>query len=81
MARRQIDLPPTLVPIGLSRIEASAFIGVSASLFDEMVKDGRMPKPKAINSRTVWDRRAIERAFDLLPGGSDDGGGEWDVET
>ncbi|TGU85525.1 hypothetical protein EN829_062485, partial [Mesorhizobium sp. M00.F.Ca.ET.186.01.1.1] len=70
MARRQIDLPPTLVPIGLSRIEASAFIGVSASLFDEMVKDGRMPKPKAINSRTVWDRRAIERAFDLLPPGS-----------
>lgn len=81
MTRRQIDLPPTLVPIGLSRIEAAAFIGVGASLFDEMVKDGRMPKPKAINSRTVWDRRAVERAFDLLPGGGDDGGGEWDVET
>ncbi|RWH31596.1 hypothetical protein [Mesorhizobium sp.] len=81
MARRQIDLPPTLVPRGLSREVAAAYVGVGASLFDEMVKDGRMPKPKTINTRTVWDRRAVDRAFDLLPGGGDDGGGEWDVET
>jgi integrase len=41
---------------------------VSPSLFDEMVKDGRMPAPKRINSRIVWDRRQLDRAFDDLPG-------------
>lgn len=62
-------LPPNLPPRGLSRTEAAAYIGVSASLFDMMVKDGRMPKPKNINSRTVWDIRRIDKAFDELPGG------------
>jgi hypothetical protein len=36
-------------------------------LFDDMVKDGRMPQPKRINSRTVWDRRQLDAAFDQLP--------------
>lgn len=44
------------------------YIVISPSLFDEMVKDGRMPRPKRINSRTVWDVRAIVKAFDRLPG-------------
>ncbi|RUW19318.1 hypothetical protein EOA34_29930, partial [Mesorhizobium sp. M4B.F.Ca.ET.013.02.1.1] len=44
-------LPSSLPPRGLSRLEAAAYIGVSASLFDQLVKDGRMPKPKRINSR------------------------------
>jgi hypothetical protein len=61
---------------GLSRIAASQYIGVSPSLFDQMVADGRMPSPKRINSRTVWDRVKLDLAFDSLP----DGGGEnpWD---
>ena len=25
-----------------------------------------MPKPKRINTRTVWDRRKIDEAFDIL---------------
>jgi hypothetical protein len=52
---------------GLSRIEAAAYVGVSPSLFDLMVQDGRMPGPKLINTRTVWDRFAVDRAFDQLP--------------
>jgi len=40
---------------GLSRIEAAGYVGVSPSLFDLMVQDGRMPGPKLINTRTVWD--------------------------
>ncbi|WP_371877932.1 hypothetical protein [Shinella zoogloeoides] len=41
-----------------------------------------MPAPKRMNSRTVWDRLALDRAFDKLPGGTTDdaGAGEWDVE-
>ena len=63
-------------PRGLSRAEAARYVGVSPSLFDCMVKDGRMPPPKRINSRTVWDRRRLDEAFDSLPG--DDLGNPWD---
>jgi predicted DNA-binding transcriptional regulator AlpA len=54
-------------PRGLSREEAAYYVGVSASMFDLMVKDGRMPQPKEINARRVWDRRRLDEAFDALP--------------
>jgi predicted DNA-binding transcriptional regulator AlpA len=65
---------------GLSRMEGAIYVGVSATLFDEMVKDGRMPKPKRINGRVVWDIWALDEAFSELP--DQDGhkaGGSWDV--
>jgi predicted DNA-binding transcriptional regulator AlpA len=52
---------------GLSRVESAIYVGVSATLFDEMVKDGRMPMPKRINGRVVWDIRALDEAFEALP--------------
>jgi len=58
---------PSLPPRGLSRTEAAAYIGVSPTLFDAMVADGRMPGPKRINARTVWDRLKVDAAFDALP--------------
>jgi predicted DNA-binding transcriptional regulator AlpA len=58
---------PGLEPVGLSREEAACHIRVSPSLFDQMVKDGRMPQPKRINSRTVWVRLEVERKFNALP--------------
>jgi hypothetical protein len=61
------DIAHTLLPRGLSREEAAEYIGVSASLFDRLVEDGRMPRPKAINSRVVWDRQRLDVAFDVLP--------------
>ncbi|CCV08648.1 conserved hypothetical protein [Mesorhizobium metallidurans STM 2683] len=54
-------------PRGLTREEAARYIGVGTTLFDEMVADGRMPKPKRINSRAVWDRVALDIAFTSLP--------------
>jgi predicted DNA-binding transcriptional regulator AlpA len=68
--------PQRIEPRGLSRIDAAAYLGVSPSMFDLMVKDGRMPPPKRINSRTVWDRRQLDAAFENLPGG--DGENPWD---
>jgi predicted DNA-binding transcriptional regulator AlpA len=53
--------------IGLSRAEAAEYIGVSTSLFVEMVSDGRMPPAKQINSRKVWMRTKVEKAFAELP--------------
>src|SRR5438270_13850392 len=55
-AARPINFASALPPRGLSRNQAAGYIGVSPSLFDKMVADGRMPGPKRINKRTVWDR-------------------------
>lgn len=60
-------LPPSLAPRGLSRAQAAAYIGTGTTLFDEMVLDGRMPQPKIINSRTIWDRAKLDEAFSVLP--------------
>jgi len=54
-------------PRGLSREEAARYVGVGTTKFDEMVKDGKMPKPKRVGSRTVWDRVALDIAFTDLP--------------
>lgn len=60
-------LPP-LTRRGLHRDESAAYVGISPSKFDEMIADGRMPKPKQIDGRKVWDVRALDSAFDDLPG-------------
>lgn len=54
---------------GLCRGEATECIGVGVPKFDAMVADGRMPAPRRIDGRRVWDRRPVDRAFDLLEGG------------
>lgn len=42
-------------------------VNFTPRLFDELVKDGRMPKPKKINSRLVWDHLRLDEAFTALP--------------
>lgn len=66
-AERRDVLPLSLPPRGISRVEAARYVGISPTTFDEMVRDGRMPKPKRIGIRTVWDVRALDIAFDALP--------------
>jgi len=53
------------------------YVGVGTTLFDEMVKDGRMPAPKRINGKTIWDRVQLDEAFMALPCEADDN--PWDV--
>ena len=60
--RRASTLPPSLAPRGLSRSQAAEYVGISPSLFDEMVKDGRMPAAKCVNSRRVWGSLQPEEA-------------------
>jgi len=71
-------LPPSLAPRGLSRIQAAEYIGVGTTKFDEMVDDGRMPRPKRIDGRNVWDRIKLDEAFAAL---EDEGRlkNEWDA--
>lgn len=56
-----------LEPRGLSRVKAAAYIDVSPTKFGQLVKDGRMPLPKRIDGRKVWDRRKLDEAFEALP--------------
>jgi hypothetical protein len=43
-----------------------------------MVSDGRMPKPKRIDGRTVWDRVKLDEAFAALDEGEAPTSNEWD---
>jgi predicted DNA-binding transcriptional regulator AlpA len=63
---------------GLSRDEAAMYCGVSATLFDRMVNDGRMPGPRRIDGRKVWDIRALDVAFDNLPSEDSTAGTGWE---
>ena len=67
MRDRENILPTSLPPRGLSRVQSAAYIGVSPTLFDEMVEDRRMPQPVRINARVVWDRLQLDEAFAALP--------------
>jgi hypothetical protein len=48
-------------------------------MFDAMVNDGRMPKPKRINTRCVWDVQRLALAFKALP--DEDNLNPWDTAT
>jgi predicted DNA-binding transcriptional regulator AlpA len=56
-------------PRGLRREAAADWVGLSPSKFDEMVKDGRMPKPKRVDGCVIWDRYSLDAAFEALPDG------------
>ncbi|MGH1571755.1 XRE family transcriptional regulator [Methylobacterium sp. P31] len=62
---------------GLRREEAALYVGVGPTKFDEMVRDGRMPRPKRIDGCVVWDLRRLDAAWDALDGG-DGETNEWD---
>ena len=69
-------LPPSLAPRGLSRVQAAKYVGTGTTKFDEMVKDGRMPAPKQVDGRKIWDRLGLDDYFAALP--SDEDANPWD---
>lgn len=73
---RWLVLPPTAR--GLHRVDAARYVGVSATKFDELVRIGQMPAPKRIGTRRVWDVRALDLAFDALPGHTPGEHNPWD---
>jgi hypothetical protein len=58
--------PYSYPPRGLAREEAARYIGVSPNKFEELVASGRMPKPKWVDRRRVWDRYQLDVAFNEL---------------
>jgi excisionase family DNA binding protein len=65
MTSRRIERP--IPRRGLSRVEAAIYLGISPSKFDELIRDGRMPAPKRIDGRKVWDIQNLDVAFDAFP--------------
>ena len=53
---------------GLDRDEAALFIGVPLPTFDQMVSDGRLPRPVKIGDEDIWDLEALDKAFSRLAG-------------
>ncbi len=57
-------MPHGAWPRGLSREQAAAYTGVSPNTFVAEVKRGVWPKPEARGHRRIWDRLAMDRAWD-----------------
>jgi hypothetical protein len=50
------------------RVQAAAdWVGLGTTKFLEMVADHRMPSGKLVDGCRVWDRYALDEAFDALP--------------
>jgi hypothetical protein len=62
----------------LSREEAAMYVGVSPGKFNQMLSDGRMPVPRRIDARKVWDIRDLDLAFESLPKEDTPAAGSWD---
>ena len=58
--------PLPWLPRGLNRLQAATYIGVSGGTFDKLIEDGRMPEPIKVGARRIYDRHAIDAAFDTL---------------
>jgi len=67
-ATTRVDVLPHLpIVFGLGEIEAAAAIGISASKFRELVREARMPRPRRIDGRSIWDVDELRAAFKAFP--------------
>jgi predicted DNA-binding transcriptional regulator AlpA len=64
MTRRSVVID--FAPRGLSADEAARYIGVGRTMFDDLVAARKMPRPKRIGSRVVYDRFEVDACFSDL---------------
>ena len=51
-----------IAPRPLTRQQAAAYVSLSPNIFDQLVKDGRMPRPKLLGSRRrAWNTTRVNR--------------------
>jgi hypothetical protein len=62
---------------GLSRLESALYWGISPTKFDQLRKEGRVPSPRLIDGRKVWDVRELDLAFEEFPLESNDNSEGW----
>ncbi len=59
---------------GLDENEAAIYLSLSPSFFRKLVGQGRMPRPRLVGERRIWDVEELDLAFKALPReGGDDG--------
>lgn len=62
---RDISIPR----FALRRNEAAASLGISPSLFETWVVEGKMPKPRKIKGVVLWDTYEIQDSWHRLRDG------------
>jgi hypothetical protein len=60
-------------PRAMKAERAAAYLDMSRSKFLELVGSNRLPKPKIIDGIRVWDRLALDTAFNDFPDRGEDG--------
>jgi hypothetical protein len=78
MTRRRDVLPQLPIVFGLGEIEAAAAVGVSTTTFRTMVDERKMPRPKKIGARKVYDVDELRAAFKSLPTEGEGEGTGWE---
>lgn len=61
-------LPHGLPPRALTREQAAAYANVSPTKFDDLVREGKFPKPVRFGRCVRWDVVALNKAWDALSG-------------
>jgi len=65
-------MPILPVVFGLGEVEAAAAIGISATKFRALVEEKRMPSPRRLDGRKIWDVDELRAAFKALPHADED---------
>jgi hypothetical protein len=52
---------------GLDENEAAVYLSLSPSFFRKLVTGGRMPRPRLVGERRIWDVEELDLAFKALP--------------
>lgn len=52
---------------GLSATQAAEAVGVGLTTFLQLVEEGKMPRPRCIRSRKLWDVDEVRECFKALP--------------
>jgi excisionase family DNA binding protein len=66
MTRRPARITQAYPPRAMRADQAAAYLAMSRSTFLQLVADGTMPKPTRIGGMVMWDRLALDLAFDEL---------------
>lgn len=65
--------------IAYRRDEAAAVLGVSPTTFDELVKEGKMPRPVRVRGCVLWGATALSVAWAAIENEAGvDSRNEWD---
>jgi hypothetical protein len=59
------------IVFGLGEAEAAAAIGISTTKFRSLVVEKRMPSPRRLDGRNIWDVDELRAAFKALPHGDE----------